>query len=961
MPASSSSSSTSGSSSSSSSSSSTSTSSDSSSSSASSKKKSTKKFVYSKSRSSSLTKWIVTGINEKSAKRSREMFRPSPKGKAEFLENPTLDEGFYQKLKAVKGSSASKPNIDPLEKIYRAQTYKMIDLARPLMYLMSRSKLKNKTKSDSRAIRAALTLWARLYGNILSARRRNILTQIYPNNTGLLDDKKILSAGGEHLFGPEFVKALVTQVQTLNALGATPGAAPKAVPSGSNNQRGHQSSQSAPHQYSSSGSNINGYVLAVPAFHNAFAGRISRFLPAWALLTKDRWVLETVASGLTIDFLTPPIQSTIPPNATMNKVQRALVDQSIVELLAKGAVVETADPGFISSIFLIPKKSGAWRPIINLKSLNSFVSKSHFKMEGVVTVRHSVRRGDWLAKLDLQDAYFSVPILPAHTNFLQFRWRGKTYKFLCLPFGLNVAPWAFTKLLRVVMATLRRQGIRVVIFLDDLLIIASSEEEASSAVLRVRSLLESLGFIISTSNSILSPSQSLEYIGLVINTGFMTFSLSTQKRESIIRLCRETLSAHSVSLRQLATLLGLFNWAVSAVNYAPAHFRALQSLYISESNRASAVLDTPVLLASAQRADLRWWISMADFKAGRRLIFPRPDVVLASDSSLTGWGAVCMGTRTSGPWSLAESSQHINALELLAALRALQCFTSQLRDASVEILVDNTSAVCYINKLGGSRSNSLCSAALLISEWCEERNISLHAVYLPSKENYLADAESRRPLSSGDWMLSPKAFRSIQQVWHLEVDLFASSWNAQLPVFISWAPQPGSSGVDAFSIDWMELSSYCFPPFSLIPFCLSKLIADQASTVLVAPYWPSQSWFPSLMEMAIDIPRLLLPSQDLLTSPMGESHPLVMSDSLRLVAWKLSGVVSESRAFRTTLLSSCWDRLEPIHKLHTSPPGTLGEIGVTSGTVIPCLLASRTSCSFSPTIQDLVRATALLM
>jgi hypothetical protein len=52
-------------------------------------------------------------------------------------------------------------------------------------------------------------------------------------------------------------------------------------------------------------------------------------------------------------------------------------------------------------------------------------------------------------------------------------WEGVTYQFTCLAFGLSSAPWLFTKLLRVVAAHLRRNGIRVLLYLDDILIVAS--------------------------------------------------------------------------------------------------------------------------------------------------------------------------------------------------------------------------------------------------------------------------------------------------------------------------------------------------------------------------------------------------------------------------------------------------------------------------------------------------------
>ena len=63
-------------------------------------------------------------------------------------------------------------------------------------------------------------------------------------------------------------------------------------------------------------------------------------------------------------------------------------------------------PGFYSNLFLIPKKDGGQHLVINLKVLNRFVQKEHFKMEGIHTVKDLLRQGDWLAKVDLNDAFF---------------------------------------------------------------------------------------------------------------------------------------------------------------------------------------------------------------------------------------------------------------------------------------------------------------------------------------------------------------------------------------------------------------------------------------------------------------------------------------------------------------------------------------------------------------------------
>ena len=93
----------------------------------------------------------------------------------------------------------------------------------------------------------------------------------------------------------------------------------------------------------------------------------------------------------------------------------------------------------------MPKKTkGKFRPIVNLKYLNSCIRYEHFKMENLESVRSLIREGDWMVKVDLQDAYFSVPVHPSHHHFLRFSWRGKVFQFCCMAFGLAPAPRVLT-------------------------------------------------------------------------------------------------------------------------------------------------------------------------------------------------------------------------------------------------------------------------------------------------------------------------------------------------------------------------------------------------------------------------------------------------------------------------------------------------------------------------------------
>ena len=60
------------------------------------------------------------------------------------------------------------------------------------------------------------------------------------------------------------------------------------------------------------------------------------------------------------------------------------------------------------------------RPVINLKPLNQFVQKIHFKMENIQMAMNFVSLGDYMVSLDLKDAYFSVPIFSTTLQIFAF-------------------------------------------------------------------------------------------------------------------------------------------------------------------------------------------------------------------------------------------------------------------------------------------------------------------------------------------------------------------------------------------------------------------------------------------------------------------------------------------------------------------------------------------------------------
>ena len=258
------------------------------------------------------------------------------------------------------------------------------------------------------------------------------------------------------------------------------------------------------------------------------------------------------------------------------------MEEEVATLLKKGAIRPTTPiPGqVLSHLFLKRKKDGTQRPIVDLKELNSFIPYQHFKMETLNTLRDILSPGDFMVKLDLKDAYFTIPLHESLRKFVRFMWKGTIYEFLCLCFGLSPGPRTFTKIMKVPISLLRRLAIRLIIFLDDILILGGSPQEATANLHTTIYLLQQLGFIINQKKSILNPSQEIEFLGLTVNSRDMTLCLPKEKIDNIRYRCQLALSQHTIKLKSLHSLVGKLISTSQAVLPAPIKYRAIQQCLI---------------------------------------------------------------------------------------------------------------------------------------------------------------------------------------------------------------------------------------------------------------------------------------------------------------------------------------------------------------------------------------------
>ena len=237
-------------------------------------------------------------------------------------------------------------------------------------------------------------------------------------------------------------------------------------------------------------------------------------------------------------------------------------------------------------------------------------------------------------------------------------------------------------------------------------------EEAIKNTQLVVTLLRSLGFTIILKKSLLIPTQVLTFLGFKIDSLCMMISLPAEKANKILDCCHRLLVFQGITLRNLASLIGLLESSRPAIWRAPLHFRHLQSDLIrglqmnQESNNAF------IALSLSARVELAWWLKHTLNANGSPVLLPPPDIIITTDASKKGWGAVHQSLQTNGRWSQRESLHHINYLELKASLLALKTFLKGKSHITVSLQLDNTTAISYINNKGGTCSPQLMTLAL---------------------------------------------------------------------------------------------------------------------------------------------------------------------------------------------------------------------------------------------------------
>ena len=246
-----------------------------------------------------------------------------------------------------------------------------------------------------------------------------------------------------------------------------------------------------------------------------------------------------------------------------------------------------------------------------------------------------------------------------------------------------------------------------------------------------------LGIVINPEKSNLEPSQVVQYLGVIINAQTFVASPLPERISRLQSTAGEFLSSAAPPASIWLSLLGMLSSMSHLIPGGRIRMRSLQLCLHQSWDRVDQ--STRIPWSPDCLRDLRWWLNLPCISQGVSLRQVSPDLDFWSDASAVGWGAHLGHHTTSGLWSEDEVPLSINAKELLAVRRLLH-FQSSLVGKTIAVFCDNSMAVAYLRKEGGTRSPFLNSLAQGILCWSESLAIRLAPQYIPGSLNILVDS-----------------------------------------------------------------------------------------------------------------------------------------------------------------------------------------------------------------------------
>ena len=383
--------------------------------------------------------------------------------------------------------------------------------------------------------------------------------------------------------------------------------------------------------------------------------------------------------------------------------ERRKVREQVDKLLREGVIRESSSI-WGAPCFLVDKKSGDSRLVIDYTALNRVTEPDPYPLVDMTDAVQSLSRSGWFSHLDLDSAYHQVPVASGDIPKTCFVTDNGSYEYLFAPFGLNRSGAALARNLDRILGPLTKE--RVINYSDDIVVHGPSRDQALQSLQLTLFALASCGLFIKLAKCIFLV-RSIHFLGFVVSE--KGISPDPENVEAVMKI------DHIIDKKHLSRF----------VNFASFYRQFVR-------NFASVVAPLRQLLGSK---DWEWSEQCQKaFCALKKALCtppvlayfdPERETFLKTDASKGSFGAVLMQKDSSREYVVAYASRKtteiesrswaVTHLELGAIIFAVQRFKRFLQGIQFTILTDHH-ALCWL--LGQKNtSGKLARWTILLQEY----------------------------------------------------------------------------------------------------------------------------------------------------------------------------------------------------------------------------------------------------
>lgn len=174
-------------------------------------------------------------------------------------------------------------------------------------------------------------------------------------------------------------------------------------------------------------------------------------------------------------------------------------------------------------------------------------TKGSVRMEAISSFAMDLQRGDDLLSMDIKKGYRQFRLHPSMRDWFMFRWKGRYFQFLALPFGWGRSPLWFTQLMSPFVKELRSYGYRTLAYLDDFLIepspygVISDLSHCEEARERIKNLMDTMGLQRHPDKGEWTGRTESEHLAVRVDTREIRFFIEPRKIAKVQYLARRIL------------------------------------------------------------------------------------------------------------------------------------------------------------------------------------------------------------------------------------------------------------------------------------------------------------------------------------------------------------------------------------------------------------------------------------